>query len=163
MHSRNGTLIFDETDVKILQALEKDAKQTYAEIGEKLGVTHSTIFERIKKMEQGGVIKQYTTLIDPEKLGAKRITAVTTIYTDPKETEKVARELSMQPQVTEVYTSLSEELLIIAKIVAEDQEGLHDFIADKVAPLSGVLRIRTSIVTKKFKERQPQVPTSRKP
>ncbi len=163
MHSRNGTLIFDETDVKILQALEKDAKQTYAEIGEKLGVTHSTIFERIKKMEQGGVIKQYTTLIDPEKLGTKRITAVTTIYTDPKEIEKVARELSMQPQVTEVYTSLSEELLIIAKIVAEDQEELHDFIADKVAPLSGVLRIRTSIVTKKFKERQPEVPTSRKP
>jgi len=37
-------------------------------------------------------------------------------------------------------------------VVAEDQEKLHDFIAQKIVPLTGVLRIRTSIVTKKFKE-----------
>ena len=52
----------------------------------------------------------------------------------------------------EVFTSLSEELLIIAKVVAEDQEKLHSFIAHSVAPLPGVLRIRTSIVTKKYKD-----------
>ncbi|MEM3642082.1 MAG: Lrp/AsnC ligand binding domain-containing protein, partial [Candidatus Bathyarchaeia archaeon] len=61
------------------------------------------------------------------------------------------------PQVTEVYTSLSEELQIIAKVVAENQENLHEFIASTVAPLPGVLRIRTSIVTKKFKETQPLI------
>jgi len=48
--------------------------------------------------------------------------------------------------------SLSEELLIIAKVLARDQDELHSFIAKKVAPLQGVLRIRTSIVTKKIKE-----------
>jgi len=52
----------------------------------------------------------------------------------------------------EVSMSLSEELLIIVKAVARDQEELHSFIAKKVAPLQGVLRIRTSIVTKKIKE-----------
>jgi DNA-binding Lrp family transcriptional regulator len=55
-------------------------------------------------------------------------------------------------EVIEVDTSLSEELLIIAKVVAEDQEKLHSLIAHKVVSLPGVLRIRTSIVTKKFKE-----------
>jgi DNA-binding Lrp family transcriptional regulator len=80
-----------------------------------------------------------------------------TIITDPKESEKVAEKLCKIPQITEVYTSLSEELQIIAKVIAENQESLHEFIASTVAPLPGVLRIRTSIVTKKFKETQPLI------
>jgi len=80
------------------------------------------------------------------------ITAIMTVYTDPKEAERVAERLAGLPEVLEVYTSLSEELLIIAKVAAASQEDLHEFIADSVAPLPGVLRIRTSIVTKKFKE-----------
>jgi DNA-binding Lrp family transcriptional regulator len=75
-----------------------------------------------------------------------------TVYTDPKESDDVAERLSKAPEVLEVYTSLSEELVIIAKVVAENQESLHAFIANSVAPLPGVLRIRTSIVTRKFKE-----------
>jgi DNA-binding Lrp family transcriptional regulator len=108
-------------------------------------------------MEHYGIIKKYTTLVDAERAGAKSITAIMTIITDPKESEKVAEKLCRIPQVAEVYTSLSEELQIIAKVTAESQESLHEFIATTVAPLSGVLRIRTSIVTKKFKETQPLI------
>jgi DNA-binding Lrp family transcriptional regulator len=149
---KNNTLILDDTDIKILEALQEDAKQTYMAIGKHLGIAHSTVYDRIKRMEQNGIIKKYTALIDAEKAGAKSITAIMTIYTDPKESEKVAEILCEASQVLEVYTSLSEELQIIAKVVAENQESLHIFIANSVAPLHGVLRIRTSIVTKKFKE-----------
>jgi Lrp/AsnC family transcriptional regulator for asnA, asnC and gidA len=142
----------DDTDYKILAALEEDSSETYTAIGKRLGIAHSTVYERIKRMEQNGIISKYTALIDAEKAGAKSITAIMTIYTDPKESEKVAEILCKAPQVLEVYTSLSEELQIIAKVVAENQESLHTFIANSVAPLHGVLRIRTSIVTKKFKE-----------
>jgi Lrp/AsnC family leucine-responsive transcriptional regulator len=62
--------------------------------------------------------------------------------------------LAALPEVLEAYTSLSEELLIIAKVSATSQENLHEFIANSVAPLPGVARIRTSIITKKFKETQ---------
>jgi Lrp/AsnC family transcriptional regulator for asnA, asnC and gidA len=149
---RNGVLPLDDTDLKILEALQEDARQTYTAIGKRLGIAHSTVYDRIRRMEQHGVIKKYTAVIDGEKAGMKSIIAIMTIYTDPKESERVAEELRKAPQVLEVYTSLSEELLIMAKVVAEDQESLHDFIANSVAPLSGVLRIRTSIVTKKFKD-----------
>lgn len=104
-------------------------------------------------MEHYGIIKKYTAIVDAEKTGAKNITAIMTIYTEPKESERVAEKLCKAPEVLEVYTSLSEELQIIAKTVAENQESLHAFIANSVAPLPGVLRIRTSIVTKKFKEK----------
>jgi len=145
-------LTLDATDLKILKALQEDARQTYANIGKRLGIAHSTVYDRLRKMERHGIIKQYTAVVDDEKAGLKSITALMTIYTDPKESERVAEELSKTPNVLEVYASLSEELLIIAKVVAENQESLHAFIANYVAPLPGVLRIRTSIVTKKFKE-----------
>ena len=147
----------DSTDIKILEILQEDARQTYTTIGKRLGIAHSTVYDRIKRMEKYGVIKKYTTLIDAEKAGAKTITAIMTIITDPKESEHVAEKLCKIPQITEVYTSLSEELQIIAKVTAENQETLHEFIATAVAPLPGVLRIRTSIVTKKFKETQPLI------
>jgi Lrp/AsnC family transcriptional regulator, regulator for asnA, asnC and gidA len=152
MKRKNPEVSLDELDWQILQAIQENAKQTYSEIGRRLGVAHSTVYDRIRKMEKSGVIKKWTVDIDLEKIGINHITAHMTVYTDPKESENVAKRLSEAREVLEVSMSLSEELLIIAKVIARDQEELHSFIAKKVAPLQGVLRIRTSIVTKKIKE-----------
>lgn len=154
MKIKNNTFDLDALDFGILEALQEDARQTYTAIGKRLGIAHSTVYDRVRRMERYGIIKRYTAIVDHEKAGAKSITAIMTIFTDPKESERVAEKLCGVPEVLEVYTSLSEELLIIAKVVAENQESLHAFIANSVAPLQGVLRIRTSIVTKKFKETQ---------
>jgi Lrp/AsnC family transcriptional regulator for asnA, asnC and gidA len=149
---KHNTASLDKADLEILKALQEDSRQTYTAIGKRLGIAHSTVYDRIRKMEQQKVITNYTALIDLEKVGVKNITAIMTVYTDPKETERVAEELAKPPEVLEVYTSLSDELLIIAKVVAPSQEDLHAFVANSVAPLQGVLRIRTSMVTKKLKE-----------
>ena len=152
MKLKKQTISLDSLDWNILQALQENAKQTYTEIGRRFGVAHSTVYDRIRRMEEKGVIKKYTTVVDLKKVGVKYITAIMTVFTDPKESENVAKKLSESKEILEVSTSLSEELLIIAKVVAKDQDKLHSFIAQKVAPLSGVLRIRTSIITRKYKE-----------
>ena len=152
MKLKKNLVSLDSLDWLILQFLQENSKQTYSEIGRKIGVAHSTIYDRIKKLEKNGIIKKWTIDIDPEQLGRDYITAYMTIYTDPKESENVAKELSEAKEVLEVSISLSEELLILAKVIAGDQDSLHSFIAKKVAPLQGVLRIRTSIITKKIKE-----------
>lgn len=154
MKVKNNAFNLDALDFKILEALQENGKQTYTALGKRWGIAHSTVYDRIKKMEKYGIIKGYTAVVDHEKAGTKKITAIMTVFTDPKESEKVAEKLCGVPEVLEIYTSLSEELLIIAKVVAENQESLHAFIANSVAPLPGVLRIRTSIITKKFKETQ---------
>jgi len=152
MKIRSGKVFLDDLDKKILEILRYNARLTYTAIGEKLGVAHSTVYERIRRLEENGVIKRYTTIIDVEKLGFKPTVAMVTIYTDPKESENIARKLAKKRNVLEVLISLSEELLVIARVIAEDQEKLHSFIANYVAPLPGVLRIRTSIITRKIKE-----------
>jgi len=154
MKIKNQAISLDDLDWNILKALEEDAKQTYTEIGRRFGVAHSTVYDRIKRMEKSGVIKKYTAVVDLEKLGIKNITAIMTVFTDPKESENVAKKLSESKEVLEISTSLSEELSIIAKVVAKGQDELHSFIAQMVAPLPGVLRIRTSIITRKYKEEE---------
>ena len=152
MKQKNQVFSLDSLDWKILINIQENSKQTYSEVGRKLGVAHSTIYDRIRKMERNGIIKKWTIDIDLEKLGINYITARMTVYTDPKLTENVAEKLSKEKEVMEVSLSLSEDLLILAKVLAKDQNSLHSFIAKKVAPLQGVMRIRTSIVTKKIKE-----------
>jgi len=154
MKLKKQAVSLDSLDWNILQALQENAKQTYTEIGRRFGVAHSTVYDRIKKMEENDVIRKYTTVVDLEKVGVKNITAIMTVFTDPKESENVAKKLSESKEVLEVSTSLSEELSIIAKVVAKDQNKLHSFIAQRVAPLSGVLRIRTSIITRKYKDEE---------
>ncbi len=151
---KNKTSTLDEIDLEILSSLQENSNRPHTEIAERLGIAHSTVHERVRRMEQHGIIEKYTILINSEKLGTKNITALMTVYTDPKESDRVAEKLREASEVFEVYTSLSEELLIIARVVAEDQEQLHNFVADYVAPMPGVLRIRTSIITKKYKEIQ---------
>jgi len=152
MKVKNQQVFLDDLDWVILRILQENAKQSFTEIGRRLNLAHSTIYERIKKMEEHGIIKKYAIVIDPKKARLKFLIAIVTVFTDPKESEKVAEQLAKHKQVSEVFISLSEELLIIAKIVAENQEELHSFIAQFVAPLPGVLRIRTSIITRKYKE-----------
>jgi len=151
---KNNSVSLDATDMEILRALQKDCRETYGAIGKRLGIAHTTVHDRMRKMEQQKVIQNYTATIDVEKIGMRNITAIMTVYADPKEIQRLAEKLAALPEVLETYTSLSEELLIIAKVSAASQENLHEFIANSVAPLPGVSRIRTSIITKKFKETQ---------
>ncbi len=152
MRHRSTVLSLDAKDLEILKALQEDSRQTYTAIGKRVGIAHSTVYDRVRRMEMQKVIRNYTALVDFEKAGVKKIMAIMTVYADPKETERVALKLAESPEVLEVYTSLSDELLIMAKVVAASQEGLHAFVANSVAPLNGVLRIRTSIITRKVKE-----------
>ena len=152
MKEKNEILSLDDLDWKILKIIQENSKQTYSEIGRQLNVAHSTIYDRIRKMEKNGIIKKWTIDINHEKIGITYMTAIMIVYSDPKEIEDIARKISESKEVLELSLSLSEELLIIAKIVASNQEELHSFIAKRVAPIKGVLRIRTSIITKKIKQ-----------
>lgn len=156
MKIKGQGVALDNLDWRILQLLQENAKLTYTEIGNKLDVAHSTVYDRIQRMEEHGIIKKYRAVVDPEKAGLQQITALMTIYTEPKESEHIANKLAEFPEILEVSSSFSEELVINAKVVSQDQPKLHAFIAQSIAPLPGVLRIRTSVITKKYKEETSQ-------
>ena len=75
MKLKNQEVSLDTLDWQILQAIQENSKQTYSEVGRQLGVAHSTVYDRIRKMEKNGVIKKWTVDIDLEKIGINYITA----------------------------------------------------------------------------------------
>lgn len=152
MKIKSQSVILDDLDWQILHLLQQNAKLTYTEIGNKLDVAHSTVYDRIQRMEEHGVIKKYEAIVDPEKIGVMQIIAMMNIVTDPKETENIAKKLTKFNEVLEVLTAFSEEIIVAAKVATKNQAELQSFIAKSIAPLPGVLRIRTSIITKKYKE-----------
>lgn len=152
----------DKLDYAILRLLQENAKLTYSEIGNKLGVAHSTVYDHMQRMENQKIIQKYEAIIDIEKIGIPQIIAWMTITTDPKETERIAGKLAEFDEILEVAVAFSEELVITAKVAAQDQAALHSFIAKCVAPLSGVLRIRTAIITQKIKETRFVLPSREK-
>ena len=83
MKQKNQNFSLDDLDWQILQAIQENSKQTYSDIGRQLGVAHSTVYDRIKKLEQIGVIKKWTVDLDYDKLGLNYITAYMIVYTDP--------------------------------------------------------------------------------
>jgi Lrp/AsnC family transcriptional regulator, regulator for asnA, asnC and gidA len=149
---KSQSVILDNLDWQILHLLQRNAKLTFAEIGKKFNVAHSTVYDRIQRMEEHGVIKKYEAVVDPEKIGLNHTIAMMNIVTDPKETENIAEKLTRFNEVLEVLTAFSEEIIVAAKVATKNQAELQSFIAKSIAPLPGVLRIRTSIITKKYKE-----------
>jgi Lrp/AsnC family transcriptional regulator for asnA, asnC and gidA len=152
MKIKSQSVILDNLDWQILNLLQQNAKLTFAEIGKKLDVAHSTVYDRIQRMEEHGVIKKYEAVVDPEKIGVKQTIAIMNIVTDPKETENIAKKLTRFNEVLEVLTAFSEEIIVVAKVATKNQAELQSFIAKSIAPLPGILRIRTSIITRKYKE-----------
>lgn len=95
--------IVDETSLKILSLLQQNARMSYTEIGQRIGMTSSSIKERVQRLEECGIITQYTVKINDEKLGYP-ITAIIFLncsgaYT-PKE-QVIVEMLSKYPQVVE--------------------------------------------------------------
>jgi Lrp/AsnC family transcriptional regulator for asnA, asnC and gidA len=135
MKIKSNNVILDNLDCQILNLLQENAKLTFAEIGKELDVAHSTVYDRIQKMEKHGVIKKYEVVLDPEKIGVNQTIALMNIVTDPKETENIARTLTRFDEVLEVSTAFSEEIIIAAKVATKDQAELQSFIAKSIAPI----------------------------
>jgi len=135
----------DDLDLAILAELESNARITVSELARCLDSPSSTIRDRMRRLEEGGVIQAYTTIIDPARLGLgiKAIVHVTRDHSISLET--LISEASKLPEVTNVQllTGDTDELITI---YARDVEHLKDIIYNKFGTLPGLIRMSTAIV-----------------
>lgn len=140
----------DETDRQILELLQQDARQTNAAIGEQVGLSAPSVFERVKKLEQKGVIQGYTARVNPAALG-RPLTAFIrlTLGFDEKHDEGL-RSIAQDPEVLEAYDIAGEDCLIIKTRVA-GPEQLHALLSRTRSKVT-VQRSVTMIVMSTLKE-----------
>ena len=134
----------DNTDIRILQELMKDAKTPYTEIAEKIFVSGGTVHVRMKKMEKMGLVKGSTLTIDFHRLGYD-ITAFLGIYLEKSSMyERAADELAKIPEVLNMHYTTG-AYSIFAKIACRDTKHLQEILHGKIQMVPGISRTETFI------------------
>ena len=116
-------MTLNETDRKILKNLLEDARFSSRQIAKKIGVSVGTVLSRIKKMEEKGLIKGYSAILDQEKLGYQ-LTVLTEITVSKGKLVEMEKEIAKNPNVCGVYdvTCLT-DAVIIAKFKNREELG----------------------------------------
>ncbi len=145
----NGKMNLDETDVKVLKTLTEDARLSSRQVAKQCDISIGTVLSRIKRMEEEGIIKGYTVLLDQEKLGYE-LTVVTEITVSKGRLLEMENEIARIPNVCCVYdlTGLS-DAAIIAKF--KSREELSKF-TKRLLSLPYVERTNTHVVLTTIKE-----------
>jgi len=126
----------DETDKKILNILQINDKISYRELSEKLKLAASTIHNRVKKMIEEEIIKQFGAIIDPVKIGYNTI-AIVGLSVDPIKMNDIAEKIASYDE-TQLVVISSGDHDIIAQIIAKDEKSLWNFINIKIKTLNGI-------------------------
>jgi len=139
----------DETDVEILKALTLDARLSSRQIAKQCGVSIGTVLSRIKRMENEGIIRGYSALLDHEKLGYE-LTVVSEITVSKGRLLEVENEIARLPNVCCVYdvTGLI-DAIIVAKF--KNREELGKF-TKRLLAIPYVERTNTHVVLTSIKE-----------
>ncbi|MEM5875321.1 MAG: Lrp/AsnC family transcriptional regulator [Candidatus Aenigmatarchaeota archaeon] len=143
----------DDVDKIIINELQKNCKITTKKLARKLNLPISTVFTRIKNLERQGIIKEYKAILDAKKLN-KSTTAFILLSYDPSykiSQEKVAKKLSLIPNVQEVHI-ITGEWDILIKIKSENVEELGRIILNKIREIEGIEKSYSLIVLKTIKE-----------
>jgi Lrp/AsnC family leucine-responsive transcriptional regulator len=138
----------DDTDRHILDLLQQDARMTNAEIARLVGLTASSVFERVRKLQEEGVIQRFTIQVDPAALG-KPLTAFIrlTVAYDERQAAGVAALVS-DPDVLECYSVAGEDCYILKTRVGSptELEALIHRIRGRLTVLRSVTMIALSAV-----------------
>ena len=92
----------DEVDQKIVQLLIKNARMSYSDIGQQVGISRVAVKSRIKALEEKGVIEEYTAIINPQKISGA-VSCYFEIELSPEHFEAAVNILRENPIITQIY------------------------------------------------------------
>jgi DNA-binding Lrp family transcriptional regulator len=151
-------LVLDKTDIAILRLLQQNARMTVKEIADKVHLSTTPVHERIKWLEQSGVIKQYAALIDQTKV-KKGLMVI--VYVSLKAHSKTAgakfiKHIHELNEVIECY-NISGEFDFMLKVVAENMDDYYNFHVNKLSQSENIGNVQSVFVMGVLKETQVSV------
>jgi Lrp/AsnC family transcriptional regulator for asnA, asnC and gidA len=139
----------DDLDLKIIRELQKDARQSYREIADKLGVAEGTVYNRVNKLQGLEVIKGFIPNIDYSKLGYDLV-ALVGVMVEGGYLPEIEQKIAKESNVSAVYDVTGEyDAIIVAKF--KNRSGLNDFVK-RILAMEHVKRTYTMVVLNILKE-----------
>jgi len=143
--------MFDEKDSEILLILQKNARTSNAEIARQVGLAPSAVFERIRKLEQRGVIRGYRVELDPKAAGLGLLGFIFVRSNESAGGVETAKRLAQIPEVLEVHHVAGEDCFLV-KVRAQDTEALGFLLRERLGRIATITSTRTTIVLETVKE-----------
>jgi DNA-binding Lrp family transcriptional regulator len=154
--TRNFIKLLDETDKRLLAALQKNAHLTAQELSDILHLSPSQAGRRRQRLEVDGYIKNYAAKLDPERLGLS-VQAFVQIQLGthgPDQSKSVARLIGTRPEVISAWT-LTGEADYMLRVYCADLKALNTLIHEILLPHPAVSRVQSQIVMDQFKHDAP--------
>jgi Lrp/AsnC family leucine-responsive transcriptional regulator len=141
----------DQIDYKLLELLQRNARMTQMEMANEVGLSQPAVAERMRKLEQEGVIRGYAAQVDARKLGKDISAFIGVSIEHPRYNAGFAKKILALPDVLECHRVTGSDSYLL-KVVTENTESLDRLISDLLRVIPGVTRTLTSIVTSSIKE-----------
>lgn len=141
----------DIIDRSILKLLQEDARMANSDIAKKLDIAASVIWDRIKKMEERGVIKKYRAVVNPEAIGLNILAFSTIVVNSTNWSNKCSKHLEEIENIEELHEVVGESSYL-AKIRVKDMNELSEILKNKIAIIPEVELTKTVIAVNSVKE-----------
>lgn len=145
-------MALDDTDKKLLIFLQQDSKQTTKELSYKLGLSVTAVYERIRKLENNGVIAKYVAILDRHKIDRNFIVLCHVKLTQHKKEYvlQFEREVMNLDEVSECF-HVSGDYDYILKIAVKDMEDYRNFMLSKLTTLQHIASTHSSFMISEVK------------
>ena len=144
--------MLDSQDRRILSELQRDSRLTTQELADRVGMSSSAAWRRVKSLEEAGIIDRYAVIVDPKKagFGLATIVQISLARHEQANVDQFIREVLRHPEVLECFAT-SGEADFHLRVVVEDIDAYNRFLDDFIFRLPGVSQVRSNIVLKEIK------------
>ena len=152
MSSKTENFVLSGKDRAILTELQQDSRVTMQQLADRVGMSSSACWRRVRALEDAGIIDRYAVIVSPRRAGfnLSSMTLVSLIRHEQKHVENFVREVRRHPEVLECFAT-SGEADYHLRVVAEDIDAYNRFLEDFILKLPGVSQVRSNIVLKEIK------------
>ncbi len=140
----------DALDRQIVQLLIENARSSYSEIGQKIGISRVAVKARIQALEQRGVIEEYTTVINPQKISGA-VSCYFEIEAQPDATQEIEQILDRNDTITQIYRVTGRNKLHVHAVAASGEE-MEILLREVIDPLPGVTDCSCNIILSRIKD-----------
>ena len=140
----------DELDQKIVRLLIQNARMSYSDIGEQVGISRVAVKMRIQSLEKRGIIEEYTAIINPQKISGA-VSCYFEIETTPDSLSQVTELLRQNDCITQIYRVTGKNKLHVHAVAASAEE-MERLIKEDMDTLPNVIDISCNIILSRIKD-----------
>ena len=140
----------DQLDRQILTLLIQNARMSYSEIGQQVGISRVAVKARVQALEKKGVIEEYTTVVNPQKISGA-VSCYFELETEPAALEEVTRRLLEHPTVTQIYRVTGQSRLHVHAVAASAGE-MEELVCQTMDKLPGVRSCSCETILSRVKD-----------